>query len=154
MPGTPATILFVCSGNTCRSPMAEALLNARAGLFPAWRAESAGLAATPGTPASFGAISVLREWNLDLSAHRSRPLTAALVRRADLVIGLSSAHSAAILKRFPKAEPKTLSLGGFLPSSPDGIADPFGGDLDVYRRARDDIDRALTALVSFLQTYF
>ena len=155
MPGRkPATILFVCSGNTCRSPMAATLFNARAGLDPAWLAESAGLAAAEGARASYGATFAMQEWGFDLSGHRSRLLSPALVKRADLIVGLAAAHSSAIIGRYPKAEPKTLSLGGFLPEFPEGIADPFGGGLDDYRRARDEIDRALTGFVEFLQTYF
>lgn len=150
MSGRPPIVLFVCTGNTCRSPMAAALLNARAGLPPRWSAESAGLAAAPGTPASVGAILAMREWNIDLGGHRSRPLTAALVRRADILVALAATHRAAILRAFPKAEQKTLQLGDFLPGSPGGIDDPFGGGPADYRRARDAIDRALDGFARFL----
>ena len=147
-------ILFVCSGNTCRSPMAAALLNARAGLVPEWHAESAGLAAAPGTRASYGASFVMREWDIDLSGHRSRQFTEAMAKKADLIVGLGASHTAAIVRAFPKLEPKTLMLGDYLPDGPRSIEDPFGGGLDDYRRARDDIDRAMEGFVDFLRTYF
>lgn len=134
--------------------MAAALLNARAGLPPRWHAESAGLAAAPGTPASHGAMAAMREWSIDLAGHQSRPLSAELARRADILVALASTHRAAILRAFPKAEPKTLMLGDFLPDSPGGIDDPFGGSLDDYRRARDAIDRALDKFAEFLREYF
>lgn len=151
---TPALVLFVCTGNTCRSPMAAALLNARSGLRPRWRAESAGVAAGIGEPASHGASFVMGEWGIDLSGHRSRPFTPALGAAADLVVGICPPHAAAIVEASPALRTKTLVLGSFLPDGPRPIADPFGGGIDGYRRARDDIDRALDRFAAYLRDFF
>ncbi|MBM4162889.1 MAG: hypothetical protein FJ222_00350, partial [Lentisphaerae bacterium] len=82
-------VLFVCTGNTCRSPMAEALLRQALGADAGWEVASAGLCAIPGLPASGGAVAALRDAGGDLSAHRSRLLTPALVRQAAVIVALA-----------------------------------------------------------------
>lgn len=127
-------LLCVCTGNTCRSPMAAALLRReldKAGR-PDIRVESAGLAAD-GSPATPQAVAVMAEWGVDISAHRSRPVTAELLQNADRVLVMTPAH-----QRF------LVSVG--LPAHrilvPDPpVPDPFGGDLDEYRRTRDALEQ-------------
>ncbi len=106
-----------------------------------------------GAPASTGSLAVLREIGLDLSSHRSRPLTRKVVDEADLLVPLSLTHYAAILASFPDARERTLLLGSFLdPDSPapNDFADPIGGSDADYRATRDAISRAVDALATFL----
>jgi protein-tyrosine phosphatase len=129
-------ILVTCSGNSCRSPMAERLL--RAALVaradgPDWllpTVRSAGTHALPGQPASDHAVTALGELGLDLSDHASRALTAELIRSVDLVLCMGSSH-AQVVELI--GQPHAPSVALF---DPDGseVEDPFGGPLEEYRR--------------------
>ena len=142
------TILLVCSGNTCRSPMGEAvardLLARRRGLggdeleAAGVRVISAGLYASAGSPATAEAVDVLRERGLDLSSHRSQPLTPQLVLEADVIYTMTRDHRRAILEMLPSAADKTHTLeeGG-------DVEDPIGTDAASYARTADDITRLL-----------
>lgn len=135
------TLLFVCTGNTCRSPMAAALMRRRlAREGRAGTAESAGLAAS-GEGASANAVAVLAEWGLDIAAHRSRRVTARLCGEADRVAVMSERHRAALLA-MGVPEEKIVVLG----AQEGGIPDPYGGSLEDYRKTRDALERAVEAL--------
>jgi protein-tyrosine phosphatase len=142
-------VLFVCSGNTCRSPMADHLARKlwadALGIAPARLLEfgglvqSAGTSAAPRLRASDEAVELLAERGIDLASHRSRTLDAGLVRNADQIFAMTAAHARAVVELVPEAAAKTQLLD---PGGRD-IADPIGGGVDVYRSSLDEIERAL-----------
>ena len=144
-------ILFVCTGNTCRSPMAEAIFRHRAGTGFDWIADSAGTFASSGEPASPQAIQAMAEWGVDLSAHRSKPVTATLVDSARLIVTMTSSHADALLNQFPRLSGRVFLLNAFRTSKTStGFSDPFGASLEVYQKTRDEIDQAISDLLIFL----
>jgi len=145
-------VLFVCSGNVCRSPMAEYLLRARLGSGTRWLVRSAGVSAAPGLPASEGAVRVLQEQAVDLRGHSSRPLTPDLVEAAFLIVVMTAAQRETVVHRFPMAADKVYVLNEFAPGAPaTDVQDPIGSVVPVYREVRDTIDRALPGLAGFLE---
>ena len=142
-------ILFVCSGNTCRSPLAEAIakrLVADAGRTDV-EVRSAGTHAWAGSPASDGAMLIGMERGMDLTAHRATLLTREIVENSDLVLVMSPSHLTRVKELHPQANAHLL--GGF--TAPDGeshaVQDPFGGDLAAYRETADDLERGLAGLL-------
>jgi protein-tyrosine phosphatase len=140
-------IVMVCTGNTCRSPMAEALLKKRLadklGCKPEQLDEhvvvmSAGISAAPGGRAAAEAAQTMRDRGLDLMQHESQPLSARIVRFADLILTMTRSHRDAIVAQWPDAEPRIHVL-----SPGSDISDPIGGPLDLYRRCAEQIDAAL-----------
>lgn len=126
-------IMFICTGNTCRSPMGEGIL--RHLLEQSGRTDivvgSAGLAAFPGDEASPHAIEACREIGVDLTHHRSRRLNADDLQQTDLFVPMTPAHAAALQQQGIDAQRIFLPL--------DPIRDPFGGTLAVYQACRDDL---------------
>ena len=148
----PRRILFVCSGNTCRSPMAAALLRSALPPDSGWIVESAGLSTAPGQVASANAIQALQEDGINLSMHRSRRATQEILHRADIVIPMTRAHRTQAISIEPSVEAKSFLLLGFLPQPPKclDLPDPIGGDLAAYRACRDIIGACVPGLLEYL----
>ncbi len=150
---TTYNLLFVCSGNTCRSPLARAIAEERVARR-GWthvRVGSAGTAALPALPASENAVLIARERGLDLTAHRSRALTHDILTWADLVLVMSPSQLLAVaeLGGADKAALATDFLEG--PAMGTPIEDPFGGDMDAYRRAFEQIHEAVDGVLDKLE---
>ncbi len=150
---TACLVLFVCTGNTCRSPLAEALCKKRladrlgcaVGELPArgFHILSAGLSAATGSPAAVEAEQVARTFGADLSAHRSQTLTPELAARADYLLGMTRSHLHALTDHFGSlaAAPRLLDPAG-------DIADPIGCDRPVYEECGQQIGRCLETLIA------
>ena len=138
-------ITFICTGNTCRSPMAEGI--ARKNIETNYpdsgvTVSSAGLNTFNGSPASQHAIDVCREIGIDLMNHRSRRINQEIADSTDLFAVMTENH-AAFLRQCGIPSDRIVVLG-------EGIPDPFGGDIDVYRECRDEIYAAVSRLLSSL----
>ena len=132
------TVCFVCTGNTCRSPMAEAIFNKIAkekGVNI--RAISAGLSADGISPMSKNSAEVLRENKLEFDENfTSTPIDAGIAAKCDKLVGITGSHAMSLMMRYPQFAEKIFAM-------PYDIPDPFGGDIDVYRACFDSIKSAI-----------
>ena len=134
------TIVFVCTGNTCRSPMAEGmfrvLLQQRG--ITGVEVTSCGTGTFPGMPPSEHAVTAAADYGADIAAHRSRPLTRYLLESGDLFVCMTESHRRQLLCYLPPEKLRVLS---------SGISDPYGGDLMQYRACAAQIWDGLQILL-------
>ncbi len=148
------TFLFVCTGNICRSPMAEGLFRHATQGRTDYRAISAGLGAADGLPPSTYSVQAMRELGVDISRQRSQMLTADLVKQADYILGMTHSHVDTITLLYPQAAEKTFLLREFdetLDPYEKDISDPIGGSYDIYLNCRDQIEQGIASLLRFIE---
>lgn len=149
--------MAVCTANTCRSPMAAALLEhalaAEGEPLRSLRVLSAGVAARGGEPVSENSVLALRKVGLDISRHRSRPLTQQLLDEAVAVVCMTESHRAMIEVQADPVPRHLYLFRQFIPGVADPeIGDPFGGSLRHYEAARDEMVESIPALVAHLRS--
>ncbi len=145
-------ILFVCTGNTCRSPMAEELFRLRAGKNNLWNVSSAGIFPLTGSSASEGARRAIGEMGASLETHRSRQFDREIAEQADLIIVMTAEHRRHIRKLYPDIDHRVHLINEFGNSRVSSdLRDPYGGTLDFYKRTRDEVDQAIAGLIVFLR---
>ena len=130
-------VLFVCTGNTCRSPMAAALLNAAAAANKApIKATSAGLFASVGEPMSAGACRALAALDILPPAHAAQNVSQPLVEEADVIVAMTAGHAMQLMMRHPDAATRIVTFS-------EEISDPFGGDDACYLRCAKQLKRLI-----------
>src|SRR5438132_1225890 len=151
------TILFVCTGNVCRSPMAEGLFRHAVKGRGDFCVLSAGVGAIDGQAPSAYAVQALRELGIDISQHRSGMLPAELVNQADYIFAMTHGHVDAVNLLYPQAVEKTFLLREFddtLDVFEKDISDPIGGSLEVYLECRDQIEQGIASMLKFIDQTF
>jgi protein-tyrosine-phosphatase len=148
-----SSILFICTGNLCRSPMATGLLRKRLtekGLDTRHEVGSAGIWAVDGHPASDNAITVMAERSIDITDHIAHTITADDVAEADLILAMSREHEHMIRNTWPQYEWKLHLLSEMVGKRKD-VRDPYGGPIEEYRACAnilsDYIDRGLARIL-------
>lgn len=142
-------ILFVCTGNTCRSPMAEGILNElgkKKGLD--FEALSAGIFAMDGAGPAKNAIDAMKGIDIDISNHISGSLDRDLIEEVDLILTMSKGHRDSLISYYPHIESKVFILNDYAHGIRKDIKDPYGMGIDDYIKARDEIYRAVERIIN------
>ena len=144
------SLLVVCTGNTCRSPMAYGFFKK---LLPKIKVETAGIRAFPGDSPSPNAVKVMEEKGIDIRRHLSKRITEDKVKKSSLILVMERMHYSYIIKKWEWAKSKTFMLHGFPFPYPKGknIQDPIGGSINFYRRIRNIIERCCIRVSEELQ---
>lgn len=146
-------ILFVCTGNTCRSPMAQALFLQRLkeeDVIDRFRVLSAGIFTQNGLPASREAVRVLQEDGLDISEHTSAVLVSEIVMDADVILTMTRNHRDYISEEFPEKKNMVFTLGEFVNDEEIEVIDPFAKGIESYRQSREQLKQLINKAVNKL----
>lgn len=147
-------VLFVCTGNTCRSPLAEVLFRDLVKDATDYEVGSAGTGAFSGQNASRHSVSLAKSKGLDLSKHQSRAVTIDLIEKATHIFALGRSHLSALLSDYPEAEDKIYLLSEFTADDRlrgRDVSDPFGGDLEEYREMQEHLEQLLPSIHAFIE---
>lgn len=146
-------VLFVCTGNTCRSPMAEALFRDLVRERADYQVSSAGVAAAPGMPANKYSTALLKERGLNLASFKSRMLDRQILEQATHVFAMSSHHMAAIADEFPAHSDKVYLISEFVAEDAlrgRDVSDPFGQGRSAYEETLRDLEKILPSLLAYI----
>ena len=147
------SILFVCSANQCRSPMAQVLFEAflvGKGVREEWRVESAGVWAYDGSPATANAQKAMAERGLDLSRHLSQPTSSTLLKQFDLTLVMEQRHKTALQEQNPQLVDRIYLMREIAGQEGD-FADPVGGSLERYRAAADELEGLIEVSINRIE---
>lgn len=146
---TKKTVLFVCTGNTCRSPIAEGIFKNMLKDRDDVRVVSAGTMTFGGMPAAKESIDILQEENIDISGHCSHQLSEQLIDQADIILAMADSHKRQILSIAPDAGHKTFLLKKFDDDAGNNsnIPDPIGMGKEVYRNCKNEIKKCMSNLI-------
>lgn len=151
----PRNILFVCTGNNCRSPIAEAMFKdmlakdpvlSKAGI----KVSSAGIKTSDLYSTTEETIAVMKERGLSIESHSSRPITPKLLDNSDLILTMEHRQRLTILARYPQLEDRTFLLSEYAGGS-DEIYDPVGGSIELYRAYIQKLEAYLKAILARLK---
>ena len=152
----PGHILIICTGNICRSPMAQGLLahalSAQPEPLRSLKVISAGVAARAGDPISENSVVALRKVGIDISQLQSQGVTQDLLNKSLVVFGMTDSHLAIIRSRARPVPERLHLFREFLPApAAHEIGDPYGGPLKLYESARDEMVEAIPSVIEYLR---
>ena len=153
MSNSDLTLLFVCTGNTCRSPMAEQIFNEQARALSA-HAISAGLDAKAGSSMSPQAADALSSLGYTPTEHRSTLVSTEAVEEADVILTFTQDQKDEVAKRFPAAVEKLFTISEYANSTSgkhEDVSDPYGKSAEVYKETAETIDSLVELIVSSLK---